>query len=213
NPLGTIQTALDTIENSLESNEPHQAARSLELAERSIQRCVNIVEELNSYTRVKDLAVAEATVDAWLKAVVKEQSIPMEISCELDLSSGVRASFDHEKLRQVVVNLITNAVHALQEKQSSRKHLQIFTQLLGEKYEICFRDNGIGMSDETKEKVFEPLYSTKSFGVGLGMVIVKNIVEQHHGEITIESRAGEGTTVTLCLPITQPEQSKNLTQN
>jgi signal transduction histidine kinase len=131
-----------------------------------------------------------------------EHSIPEEISCELDLSSGVRTLLDQEKLRQVVVNLIANSIHALQEKKSARKQLQISTQLLDDiNYEIRFRDNGIGMSDDVKKKVFEPLFSTKGFGVGLGMVIVKNIVEQHHGEINIESQMGQGTSITLRLPI------------
>ena len=65
------------------------------------------------------------------------------------------------------------------------------------------------MTSETKEKVFEPLFSTKGFGVGLGMVIVKNIVDQHHGEINIESKEGEGTTVTLRLPINFSGKRKN----
>ena len=201
NPLGTIQTSLFSIEDSLERKDPSQVSRSLELAERSIDRCVTIIEELNSYARVKELVVSEESVDTWLKAVIAEQSIPEEIVCKLEPSNGFRASFDPEKLRQVVVNLITNAVHALQDKDSEKKHLLISTLLLDGKYEIRFNDNGIGMSEDVKEKVFEPLYSTKGFGVGLGMVIVKNIVERHHGEINIESKTGEGTTVILRLPI------------
>ncbi len=201
NPLGTIQTALFAVEDSLERNDSSRVARSLKLAERSIDRCVTIIEELNGYARVKDLDILETAVDDWLMAVLEEQSIPEEVSCELDLSCGVLASFDHEKLRQVVVNLIANAIHALQDKQSNGKHLKISTHLLDNTYEIRISDNGIGMSSDIKEKVFEPLFSTKGFGVGLGMVIVKNIVDQHHGEINIESKEGEGTTVTLCLPI------------
>jgi PAS domain S-box-containing protein len=211
NPLGTIQTSLFSIEDSLERNDPSRVSRSLELAERSIGRCVTIIEELNSYARVKGLDVSETTVDDWLMAVFKEQSVPEEISCELDLSSGVRASFDHEKLRQVVVNLIANAVHALQDKQSKGKHLSVSTHFLDDKYELRFTDNGIGMTSDIKEKVFEPLFSTKGFGVGLGMVIVKNIVDQHHGEINIESKEGEGTTVTLRLPINFSGERKNQT--
>lgn len=202
NPLGTIQTALFSIEDSLENNNYSQTLRPLQLAERNISRCVNIIEELNSYARVKELDFSETFVDDWLREVVMEQSIPEEISCELDLSSGVRTLLDQEKLRQVVVNLIANSIHALQEKKSARKQLQISTQLLDDiNYEIRFRDNGIGMSDDVKKKVFEPLFSTKGFGVGLGMVIVKNIVEQHHGEINIESQMGQGTSITLRLPI------------
>jgi PAS domain S-box-containing protein len=211
NPLGTIRTALFSIEDSLERNDSSLVARTLELADRSISRCVTIIEELNSYARVKDLDISETSVDDWLRAVFKEQSIPEEISYALDLSSDVRASFDHEKLRQVVVNLIANAVHALQDKQSNGKHLRVSTHLLDDKYEIRISDNGIGMTSDIKEKVFEPLFSTKGFGVGLGMVIVKNIVDQHHGEINIQSKEGEGTTVTLRLPINFSGERKNQT--
>jgi len=201
NPLGTIQSALFTIEDSLANNNPQQASRSLELAERSIERCVNIIEDLNDFTRVKGLNIAKAAIDDWLEGIVNEQEIPEGITCELDLSSGTEVWFDQEKLRQAAVNIITNAVHALQDKQSGRKTLHISTHLLEDKYELRFEDSGTGMSDETKEKVFEPLYSTKGFGVGLGMVIVKNIVEQHRGEIIIESEAMKGSTITLRLPI------------
>ncbi|RLB66373.1 MAG: hypothetical protein DRH08_06345 [Deltaproteobacteria bacterium] len=201
NPLGTIQTALFSIEDSLERNEAHQADRPLKLAERSIDRCVNIIEELNSYTRVKGLDISEASIDDWLRGVLEEQTIPEEVHCELNLSCDVRASFDQEKLRQAVVNLITNGVHALQEKDSGGKLLQISTRLLDGEFEIRISDDGAGMSDDTILNVFEPLYSTKDFGVGLGMAIVKNIVEQHHGEISIESKKGKGTMVSLRLPI------------
>jgi signal transduction histidine kinase len=201
NPLATIQTALFSVEDSLENNDYSQVLRPIELAERSISRCVIIIEELNSYTRVKELDISEGSVDAWLRGVIEEQNIPENICCELNLSCDIRASFDQEKLRQVAVNLITNAIHALQEKNSDSKQLQVSTHILDDKYEIRFSDNGVGMSEETKEKVFEPLFSTKGFGVGLGMVIVKNIIDQHHGVINMESKRGEGTTITLRLPV------------
>ena len=201
NPLGTIQTALFSIGNSLNSKDPFRANRSLELAERSINRCVKIIEELNSYTRVKGLQLTVASLDEWLRGVLDDQVIPVEIQCELLLSCGTLVMFDQDKLRQVVINLVTNAVHALQDSDASSKHLQIATSSLSNEYQIQVRDNGIGMSNETMQKMFEPLFSTKGFGVGLGMVIVKNIVEQHRGRITVESEPGEGTVVTVCLPI------------
>ena len=99
--------------------------------------------------------------------VLNDQNIPEEVSCQLDLSCSVQASFDQEKLRQVVVNLITNSLHALQDKQFEEKLLLISTQIIDDEYEIRIYDNGIGMSEDTKKKIFEPLYSTKGFGVGL----------------------------------------------
>jgi signal transduction histidine kinase/HAMP domain-containing protein len=200
NPLGTIQTSLFSVVDSLERNEPSLANRSIALAERSIERCVMIIEELNNYARVKKLNLSETSLDDWLKDVLAEQTIPLGIHCELNLSSGVRAWFDQEKLRQIVVNLIDNAVHALQDGNSEIKQLQISTRSLDGKCEIKIRDNGVGMSKETKKRMFEPLFSTKSFGVGLGMAIVKNIVEQHCGEITVESKEGRGTAITLRFP-------------
>ena len=208
NPLGTIQTALCSISGNLGRSETHQVERSLELAERSIDRCVNIIEDLTNYTRVKKLNLSKTSIDEWLKTLLDEQILPGEIRCELDLSCGVQAPIDQEKLRQVIVNLVANAEHALMDERSTGKLLQISTGLFDREYEICVCDNGIGMSDETAKKMFEPLYSTKGFGVGLGMVISKTIVEQHHGKLRVESKEEEGTKVCLRLPLNLPEERK-----
>jgi len=201
NPLGTIQTALFVIKDSLKSNDPENMEKSIKLAERNIDRCVNIIDELNSYTRIKQLNISCTNVDEWLQNIVDEQNIPKEILCEWDFSSRVDANIDRERLRQAVVNIISNAVHALQEKQSEGRLLRATTSNLGDKVEIHFSDNGVGMSEDTIEKIFTPLFSTKRFGVGLGMVVVKNIIEQHQGEIIIESDEGFGTSIRLLLPI------------
>jgi PAS domain S-box-containing protein len=204
NPLGTIQSAIFSIDDSIEKNEPHRAMRSLELAERSINRCVNIIEELNNYARVKELNVSTGSIDDWLLTVIGDQIIPEDILVELDLSCGVQVHFDPSKLQQVINNLLDNAVHALKDSHANGKLLQISTSLLDGIYEIRICDNGVGMSDDIKERLFEPLFSTRNFGVGLGMVVVKNIVEQHHGQVFIESKEGEGTSVNIQLPIQGP---------
>lgn len=205
NPLGTIRTAVFSIGECLQRDDHHNIERALKLAERNIIRCVNIIEELVTYTRVKKMNMTQTSVNDWLQTILKELSVPKEIQLELDLCTGIQAQIDQEKLLQAMINLVNNAVHALTDENSQGKLLKISTCLLDSLYEIHICDNGVGMTDETKEKIFEPLYSTKSFGVGLGMVIVKNIVEQHHGKINIESQAGEGTIVTLRLPMNQPE--------
>ena len=206
NPLGTIQTALCSISARLGQSETHQVERSLKLAERSIDRCVNIIEELTNYTRVKQLNLSKTSIDEWLQTLLDEQVLPKEIHCELDLSCGVQTTIDQEKLRQVIVNVITNAEHALMDERSTGKLLQVSTRLFDGEYEVCVCDNGIGMSEETAQKMFEPLYSTKGFGVGLGMVISKTIVEQHHGRLTVKSKEEEGTKVCLRLPLNWPEE-------
>ena len=111
NPLGTIQTAIFSIGDSLERNELHRVKRSLELAERSIIRCVNIIEELTNFTRVKKLNTTKTSLNDWLKTVLEEQVILEDVCCEFELTSGIYAQIDQEKLRQVMINLITNSVH------------------------------------------------------------------------------------------------------
>jgi len=202
NPLGTIQNAIFSVEECLESKKPQRANRSLELANRSIVRCVKIIEELTNYARVKELVLSEITLDGWLKSVVREQTIPDGILIELDLKSSARAQFDVNKLRQVIVNLLNNAVQALEQNSSQDKILRVSSEFLNGIYEIKITDNGVGMSSEVKDKIFDPLFSTKSFGVGLGMVVVESLIKQHHGEIQVESKEGHGTTITLRLPLT-----------
>jgi signal transduction histidine kinase len=201
NPLGTIQSAMDTIDQGVELNEPQLVGRAVDLAAKNIKRCVNIIDDLNDYTRVKKLNLSETNIDEWLGTVCDEQILPEEINCERDLNSQATALIDQDKLQQAIINLITNAVHALMDEQSTGKQLLVATRLLDGHYEIIVSDDGVGMPDETRQKIFEPLYSTKGFGVGLGMVITKSIIDQHHGEITIESTEGKGATVTLKLPL------------
>ncbi|MDG5468703.1 HAMP domain-containing sensor histidine kinase [Deltaproteobacteria bacterium IMCC39524] len=202
NPLGTIQSALFSIEESLESKDRQRVTRPIELAERSINRCVKIIEELTSYARVKKLSLSKASVDLWLNNVIEEQQIPETIIVERDMGVNLQAQFDQDKLRQAIVNLISNAIHALESKTSDQKVMSISLKPLQDMYEIQIKDNGIGMPEEVKERIFNPLFSTKDFGIGLGMVIVSNLVKQHRGKVYVESQQGEGTTITLRLPVT-----------
>ncbi len=200
NPLGTIKSALFLIEENLNSTNPQNTSRPLELAERSINRCVKIIEELTNYARVKDLELSSQSVSEWLRKVIEEQNISRAIKVELDLEQDFRAQFDEGKLWQVIVNIINNSIHALESKASTRKVLNISANDLGKIYEIKIQDNGVGISRDVIDRIFEPLFSTKDFGVGLGMVIVKNLIQQHNGSIQVESKDGKGTTITLRLP-------------
>lgn len=200
NPLGTIQTAVFSLDDSLERNDFSHTKRALELVERNIVRCVKIIDNLTDFTRVKKLALTEARVDEWLRNTLVELDIPKDIHCEENLTSDVIATFDTEKMRQVIVNLINNAVDAIRDNPNRQGRLKISTRQFDEKYEVTVNDNGSGMTDDVLKDIFTPLYSTKGFGVGLGMVIVNNIIEQHKGEILIDSKAGAGTSITLRLP-------------
>ena len=207
NPLGTIRNAVYAIGDELDDNLPEPLIRLMSLADRSIVRCVKIIEDLLDHTRVKELVVTETNLSQWIHDQIAEYEFPEGVDHEVDLGCGPPVFIDQEKLRQVLVNLITNASDALLDEKSNGSRIKISTQFFEEDYVIRVQDDGIGMSEDILAEVFEPLFSTKGFGIGLGMVIVKNIVEQHHGTIEITSSLGSGTTVALSLPICSTEMS------
>ena len=205
NPLGTVRNAIFALGEELNDRSSPQTKRMMVLGERNIVRCVNIIEDLLNYTRVKPLERTETDIDHWLSNLVAEYDFPNDVEHDLSLSCAEKVLVDKEKLRQVIVNLITNAVDAVQDEEAKGKHISISTSFHNDEYEIRIQDTGIGMTEETMKEIFEPLFSTKGFGVGLGMVVVKNIIDQHNGTINTESQKGEGTTVTIRLPTKLPK--------
>jgi len=105
---------------------------------------------------------------------------------------------DGDLMRQVAINLILNAGAAMPDGGGT---LTVATGLDGDDVVMTFRDNGNGIPLENLEKIFEPFFTTKTKGTGLGLAITKQIVEQHHGRIVIDSTVGQGTTVTVRLPL------------
>jgi PAS domain S-box-containing protein len=224
NPLNTVRVALFSMGDIIRRGDEERARRTLDLAERNIVRCNNIISELLDYTRCRTLDRQLTRVDVWLDAVLNElqsplmgQVIPGDIVCARDLNSGAQLAIDREHLRRAVVNVVQNAVHALEDAtlgqaqddesndEESQKRLSVSTRVVrdGELFrlEIIVSDTGPGIPGDELEKVFEPFFSTKSFGVGLGLPIVASILEQHGGGVSIESQVGQGTGVTLWLPV------------
>jgi signal transduction histidine kinase len=100
---------------------------------------------------------------------------------------------DPMQIKQVFNNIISNAIQAMTKGGS----LEITCEVSGDKILISFKDNGEGISEENMGKMFQPLYTTKAKGIGLGMTICKNLIEANGGNIDIKSKLGVGTTVVL----------------
>ncbi len=112
---------------------------------------------------------------------------------------GIEA--DGDQIRQVAINLMLNAGAAMEEGGI----LRIETARREDHVEIVFADDGPGIDAESLDRIFEPFYTTKEKGTGLGLAITKQIVDQHHGRIDIDSAPGAGTRVTICLPLEREE--------
>lgn len=206
NPLGAMRTSMYVIDKKLESEDPRLRA-SIERVNRNITRCDQIIDELLDYTRIRDLDLREADIDRWLGAVLDEQDMAAGITVKRNFGAkGTRVPFDDDRLRRAFINIFENACHAVIDPHNAngaahRPLISVETSLRKNRVQISVSDNGAGIPTEIREKIFEPLFSTKNFGVGLGLPTVRQIMEQHGGGIEIgESRDG-GAEFALWLPL------------
>jgi signal transduction histidine kinase len=109
------------------------------------------------------------------------------------------AKLDRTQLIRVVTNLVKNGIQAIpKDSENPKIEVRVFSE--GDTVNISVEDNGSGVSDDNKSKIFEPKFTTKTSGMGLGLAMVKNIVETYNGSITFTSKQGKGTTFTVAFP-------------
>jgi PAS domain S-box-containing protein len=210
-----LRNPLSAIKNTLFSTKELAAAKGVSLdrpvgrMERSIERCNRIISDLLDFSRTRELKCERHAFDPWLDAVVHDQVLPAGVELELELGAGDAAiSLDSDRLRRVVINLMDNAAQAMMEQADARaRRLVLSTAVADGAVALTVADTGPGIAPENLERVFEPLFSTKSFGTGLGLPTVKQIVEQHGGSIRIDSEVGRGTRVHVRLPLAQYQEA------
>jgi signal transduction histidine kinase len=206
NPLSAIRNTMFALRETV-SGAGLDFDRPLSRVDRNIQRCDRIITDLLDFTRVRTLKPIVLEADYWLEEVLNEQHLPDGIVLRRNFGAGGRRiSFDPERLQRVVINLIENAVQAMADSAAEERRITVSTGASAALYELVIEDNGPGIPDEALDKVFEPLFSTKSFGTGLGLPTVKQIVELHGGTVEIVSRPGAGTRVVVRLPHEVTEQ-------
>jgi signal transduction histidine kinase/ActR/RegA family two-component response regulator len=182
--------------------------RSLELIEQTAQDGAQTVRRIQEFTRVRLdevfdevdlnrilLDVVELTRPSW-QSQAKARSVTIEIDRALEAKGLVAGNAS--ELREVFTNLVLNAVDAMPEGG----RLRLVTRDDDDRVAVEVRDNGLGMAAETQARCFDPFFTTKAVkGTGLGLSVAYGIVNRHHGTISVESAAGEGTTFHLTFPV------------
>lgn len=128
-----------------------------------------------------------------LKGKVRD-GIKVTISCDTD---GISLYCDREYMRLCLINLLLNAIQAIEDRGSISVECG---EIDGSSY-ISVADSGAGIEPEDLEKIFEPYFSKKNFGIGLGLSVTKRFVEEHNGSISVESQVGRGTKTTIKVPV------------
>ena len=205
NPLGAVSSSIAVIRQK-SKGAGLELERSLARADRGIRRCDTIVTELLDFARAKGLQTEPVPLDTWLSEVLEELDIPPRIDFRVDLElDGAHVLADRDTLRRAVVNVIDNACEAMtceaDGNTTARGALTVTTRAGDNRIEIEVRDTGAGIPANILPRVMEPLFSTKSFGTGLGLPTVQRIMEEHGGGLEVHSDEGRGTRVTLWLPV------------
>jgi PAS domain S-box-containing protein len=195
NPLQAIAAAVHLLKK--ESLTTRERDEMLRIIERSLDYSDAIIRDLSDYSAEIQLRLEETTPKSVVRAALEAIKVPKNISVQ-DLSEDQPTlGVDSERLKRVFINLIENAIDAMPQggtvTLTSKQH--------DSTVEICCSDTGSGMSGNVMDNLWKPLHTTKAKGLGLGLAICKRIVDAHEGEISVRSRAGTGTTVTICLPI------------
>ena len=179
--------------------------------ENGVVRCDNIISQLLDFARTRPVQRKLLDLDAWLIKVVEEEAAKLPavvtIECVLGLD-GLVAAIDPERMSRSLINLISNASEALVGRGDERYGDADFVPSITIKsgravrgIEVSVTDNGPGISAENLLRIKEPLFTTKSFGTGLGLPAVEKILEQHDGGLDITSKLGEGACFTAWFPI------------
>jgi PAS domain S-box-containing protein len=213
NPLGGISGFADLLNRDIEEGDPRK--NYVKKVIEGVDILNRIVMNLLDYTRSIKLDLRPIDFVKFLDEVIgffemdilrEKKNIKIE---RLYPSEKCGCFLDAEKFKQVVLNLLYNASQALPDGGLIQLSAGLEAKDIENKIPdstaeqmLCLRikDNGIGMSEEVKDKLFTPFFTTKEKGTGLGLSTVKKIVQAHKGEIKIDSKLGKGTTVTIFIP-------------
>lgn len=220
NPLGAISIHIQLIQKALaKARENQDKLPAKKFVEDHIDVVNEEIEHLNKL--VMDFLLAVRPVKAQLELKEPDKLIEGLVSFfkpEFNREgievvfrpsdSGKRILLDEKLFRDVIMNISQNSLAALKSKYNSDQtgaKFCISNTVRENKYIITIADNGCGMSEESLSKIFEPYYTTKANGTGLGMTMVYKIIKEFSGEIIVDSEEGKGTAFTITFPIPQKD--------
>jgi signal transduction histidine kinase len=208
NPLSTLRNTMHAIQQIAQAR-AIDIERQVNRCQRTIDRCEGIVGDLLDFAATRELRAAATRLDVWLGGLLDNAKVPpaIELARRFDAPLAV-VPIDSDRLRCAIVNLIDNAVTAIADSPDLAQRRITVATMIDNQAVVAITDTGPGMTPDVLERVFEPLFSTRAFGTGLGLPTVKQIVEQHGGSIVIASTPGAGTRIELRLPLCAGKTAK-----
>ncbi|PPS22029.1 two-component system sensor histidine kinase NtrB, partial [Brachyspira murdochii] len=213
NPLGSISIYVQLIDKIIKKNMDNDCQCYKDFKEYSdiIKEEIGRLEDtINSFlfsVRKLELNIEDVNINAlilstvsFLKYEIEKNNVSIDIKFDKD---NLILKLDERYIKQALINIIQNAIDAMND---NKKEIYIKLKTIDNYAVISIKDTGIGIKEEDLNKIFEPYFTTKRHGTGLGLTNVVRIIEAHNGNITIESEYGKGSEVIIKLPLKQENQ-------
>ena len=202
NPLTPMRLTVQSFERKFDPNDPDINMKMKEYSNSLIQQIDTMSSIASAFSTYAQMPAQQ---DETLN-VVKITKLALDIFTESYIyftseQEEVITKFDRTQLIRVITNLIKNSIQAIHEIEPENPKIEIAVFEENDFAVITVSDNGIGVTEENKDKVFEPKFTTKTSGMGLGLAMIKKIVEAYEGDITLISSEGNGTTFKVQIPI------------
>ena len=205
NPLNSVNLNLQILEEDLSAEKPSSASDLQKRVQRirgEVERLDRILTDFRRYANLPPVAFETCDLAVLIEEVLdfnepEAQKQNVQINREIQALPPVQ--LDQSQFKQALLNLIINGVQAMQDGGT----LTVRAKPLNESVQIDVEDTGQGIEPEQLDKIFDLFISTKAEGTGVGLTIVKQIIEGHGGRVNVESNPGHGTKFSILLPITQ----------
>lgn len=202
NPLASIKSYLSAFEDGVWVPTPER----LQACDEEINRLIKLVGELDTLNDINNPTFQVITQNNQIADLIRKSVIALssellekEIQLNLELDDTICAKVDALRMNQILHNIIKNAIYHVQ--QEGQIDIKLYKQ--NKEYTILVKDNGIGMDEETRQRIFERnfRFNNRYRGNGIGMTITKKLVEAHGGIISVKSHVNEGTTFYIKMPL------------
>jgi len=202
NPLGVIKNAVYYLKGKVSNSELAQkeprVMEFLNIIAGEVNSCNKTINDLLGFARVRKPSVSLTQIKRVIDDALSHMLIPENVKLTKRLDVNLpKVEIDPDQVHHVLVNLVTNAVQAMPEGGK----LTISATEKDGFLEVEITDTGCGIPEESAGKIFDPLFTTKAKGIGLGLAVCKAIIDAHEGSIEVESRAGKGTSFKIQLPL------------
>ena len=199
NPLMLMSGFATQVMRTLPEDDPGR--EKLHIISQEAKRLEKMLNQVRDFTRPQSPDKTRTQINDLIQetlSLVREELDLANINLDLNLSPEIpETGFDQSQIKQVLINLIKNAWEATPGGGT----ISISSSLEKDHIQVSVQDTGTGISSDKQKEIFNPFFTTKDKGTGLGLAVTYRIIQDHHGEIRMESKLGKGTKFSFCLPL------------